>query len=146
MPDAVGGRACLHLGRIVGEPGAGSLVASRAGGNVSCRHSSPVPISGLSGVTSVVVGEMHTCALMGDGTVRCWGDNRYGQLGDGTTDTRTTPTTVPNLSHVAEIAAGRSHACARLESGAVYCWGRNYYGQVGDGTTTMRLVPTAVAW
>jgi len=96
---------------------------------------------------AIAAGAYHTCALKG-GQVYCWGKNDYGQLGDGTTMTRTTPTLVANgamgNSGVTAVAAGAYHTCA-LKGGKVYCWGRNNFGQLGDGTTTDRNTPTLVA-
>ncbi|MBK6534701.1 MAG: hypothetical protein IPF99_35675 [Deltaproteobacteria bacterium] len=95
---------------------------------------------GLSTVEEIATCGSATCARLGNGTVRCWGDNSYGQLGDGTTTSRPTPTSVTGLSDVVEIAAGVRHFCARLLGGTL-----NGYGQLGDGTMTTRLTPTAVA-
>ncbi len=98
-------------------------------------------------VSSVYRGSEWTCALMSDGTVRCWGRNDYGQLGDGTTTSRATPAAVPGLSNVTEVAVGRGfttvtgHTCARLADSTVRCWGYNSHGQIGDGTTTNRPTP-----
>ena len=84
-----------------------------------------------------------TCAVRGDGTVRCWGRNSYGQLGDGTTTNRSTPVTVVGLTNAIGIAAGSEHTCALDGGGIVFCWGDNYHGELGDGTTTNRLTPVA---
>ena len=108
---------------------------------------SPVAVSGLSsGITAIVVGGDHTCALTNTRGVLCWGNNYYGQLGDGTTTNRYTPVAVSGLSSgVAAIAAGGDHTCALMNTGGVLCWGDNYYGQRGDGTTTNRYTPVAVS-
>ena len=92
---------------------------------------------------SITAGVYHTCALQQDGTVKCWGRNDHGQLGDGTTTERKTPTTVPGLSGVAAIAVGELHTCALMQGGTVKCWGLNASGQLGDDTTTERLVSPA---
>jgi hypothetical protein len=100
-----------------------------------------------SDVAAIAAGEGHTCALLAStGGVQCWGQNTYGQLGDGTTTDRLVPTSVVGLSSsVAAIAAGPANTCALLASGGVQCWGSNGNGQVGDGTTTPHLlVPTTV--
>jgi alpha-tubulin suppressor-like RCC1 family protein len=96
-------------------------------------------------VAEIAAGGYHTCARLSDGTVRCWGHNEYGQLGDNTQTSRLVPVAVSGLSGVAEIVAGASHTCARLSDGTVRCWGNNDYGQLGDNTQTSRLVPVAVS-
>lgn len=60
------------------------------------------------------------------------GDNRDGELGDGTTTSRLTPVQVVGLTDVAEISAGSFHTCARRTDGTVYCWGSNLAGQLGN--------------
>lgn len=75
----------------------------------------------------------------------CWGSNRYGQLGDGTTVFRRTPVAVAGGLRFKQVGAGTYHTCGRSSGDVAYCWGRNDIGQVGDGTTTQRLRPTPVA-
>lgn len=95
-------------------------------------------------VIQAAAGDRHSCALMDTGIVKCWGQNTYGQLGDGTTTNRSTPTQVPGLSGVTAIATGGDHSCAVLNTGSLQCWGRNFSGQLGDGTTTNRSTPITV--
>jgi alpha-tubulin suppressor-like RCC1 family protein len=95
----------------------------------------------------LVAGSRHTCALLEDRTVRCWGDNREGQLGDGTTTSNVHPVTVTGLaggSRVGSIAAGHEHTCAVMEDGTARCWGRNANGQLGNGTKIDSETPVTV--
>jgi alpha-tubulin suppressor-like RCC1 family protein/subtilase family serine protease len=91
----------------------------------------PVPVLGLEHVTELSAAQFHTCALLTDGTVRCWGDNASGQLGDGTTDPKATPVAVAGLAGVSHISAGDNHVCAVLADGTARCWGDNSSLQLG---------------
>lgn len=91
----------------------------------------PTRIEGLSAVSRVVVGKEHACALTEGGELRCWGSNRAGQLGDGTTEDRPAPIVVPGLDDIAFVAAGRLHTCAVTRDGQVQCWGDDEHHQLG---------------
>ena len=109
------------------------------------HRSSPVQVSGLTGVTAVSCGKSHAMALKSDGTVWCWGHNGYGQLGDGTTIERRVPVQVAGLSGVTAIASGYYTSYAVRQDGTLWGWGDNVYGQLGDGTTTDSSTPVQVA-
>ncbi|HEX5825433.1 MAG TPA: hypothetical protein VFY18_13325, partial [Candidatus Limnocylindrales bacterium] len=96
-------------------------------------------------ITQLSAGNGPTCALLENATVRCWGWNQYGQLGDGTTTDRPTPVAVSGLSNVVQIAAGSHHVCALLADTTVRCWGYNGSGALGDGTMTDSPVPVTVS-
>lgn len=99
----------------------------------------------LTGVTKVVGGSGHTCAVAGGGAMLCWGDNVYAQVGDGTSEERWTAVAVVGLGGNAQTAgAGGSHTCASTSAGAARCWAYNWHGQVGDGTDSDRDQPTSV--
>jgi len=105
----------------------------------------PNDVPGLTNVTAIAVGGQHTCALISDGTVKCWGLNASGQVGNNSTNDATSPTSVSGLpAGIVAIAAGSQHTCAVSGAGGLYCWGLNANGEVGDNTTTNRLVATAV--
>jgi hypothetical protein len=103
-----------------------------------------VVVSGLTNAVAIAAGGAYTCALLSDGTARCWGYNSDGQLGDGTTTQRLTPVAVSGLTNAVAIATGSYHTCALLSDGSARCWGGNNNGQLGDGTTTKRLTPVTV--
>jgi alpha-tubulin suppressor-like RCC1 family protein len=106
----------------------------------------PTDVPGLeSGVMTVALGSLSTCALVTPGIVKCWGYNGYGQLGIGTTTDKNTPTDVTALgSNVVFVAAGGVHACAIVVPSFLKCWGRNRRGQLGIGSTTDRSTPADV--
>ncbi|MBM3274923.1 MAG: hypothetical protein FJZ00_07205, partial [Candidatus Sericytochromatia bacterium] len=93
---------------------------------------------------SVAGGGSHSLALKSDGTVWNWGNNSYGQLGDGTVTQRTTPVKTSLITTAVEICAGDSHSAALLANGTIMAWGRNDVGQLGDSTTSNRTTPVAV--
>lgn len=98
---------------------------------------------GRVAAASVTAGTAHTCAILTDGRVRCWGSNSYGQLGLGHTDpvsVSNKPSALPTVSLgngavAVALAAGERHTCALLEGGSVRCWGDNLDGQLGLGHT-----------
>ncbi|WP_307481548.1 RCC1 domain-containing protein [Microbacterium trichothecenolyticum] len=105
----------------------------------------PVVVSNLANVTQIAGGSSFGLALMGDGSVRAWGNNSSGQLGNGTTTSSAVPVTVSgSLLDAAALAANLASAYALRASGAIAAWGKNTVGQLGDGTTVNRSVPVAV--
>ena len=96
-------------------------------------------------VIAIAAGDAHTCELTDTGGVKCWGDNGYGQLGDGANTNRSMPVAVRDLSSgVMAIEVGGGHTCALTNAGTVLCWGNNNHGQLGDDTLTDRSTPVAV--
>ena len=125
----------------------GSNYNGRLGDGTFADRSTPTQTSSLgTGRTAVAIssGSYHTCAILDDGSVSCWGANGNGQLGDGTTTDRYTPTQTLSLGTgrtAVAITSGTAHTCAIIDDGTVSCWGYNSNGQLGDGTTTQRNTP-----
>jgi alpha-tubulin suppressor-like RCC1 family protein len=125
----------------------GANTSGQLGDPEATTPSPPVVVPGLSHVTAIAAGKYSgsACALLSGGTVECWGDNKYGQLGDGTSTgpqscssfpCSTTPVAVMGLSGATAISVGDGFACALLSGGTVQCWGLNVDGALGNGTTT----------
>src|SRR5690606_11117307 len=98
----------------------------------------------LDGVLAASFGYDHTLVLLDDGTVRAFGDNASGQLGDGSTEDRSHPVEVPGLADVIQVVGGSKHSVALLRDGTVWAWGRNANGNLGGGTTDADPHPTPV--
>ncbi len=116
------------------------------GNGATANSNLPVTVTGLaSGVAAIATGSLHTCALTTGRAVLCWGNNEFGQLGNGTTESSSVPVAVPGLaSGVLAIDAGYKHTCALMIGGGVLCWGWSDFGQLGNGSTAASYVPVAV--
>jgi alpha-tubulin suppressor-like RCC1 family protein len=136
--DYAGGYTCALL--TTGAVKCWGLNPAGLGNGSDSESSVPVAVSGISNATAVAAtdghdggentgGDAHTCAALATGQVMCWGANRYGQLGDGTTGDRATPVLVKGLAGAISVAAGQRFSCALLIDGSVSCW-----GNVGGGT------------
>ena len=110
--------------------------------------SMPVPDDPETGdplsVAELAVDGSVRCLLTEEGSVWCWGENYYGQLGNDTKEQSSVLVKVEGLSHIVAIDAGYSHACAVDEDGRVYCWGNNASGELGDGSVIEAVEPRLV--
>ena len=105
-----------------------------------------MPVQGLTGVTAIAAGSLFSLALLANGTVMAWGDNREGALGDGTLRNSSVPVAVKSLSGVTAIAAGALHSLAVLANGTAMAWGDNESGQLGIGRqVSLTVAPAPVA-
>lgn len=127
---------CWGLLDVIADPINAPLVTSPV--------ATPTPVQvPINQVTDISVGTHHICARKSDATLWCWGDNKYGQLGDGTR----TPSVIPvqaRVLNVTQFDIGTVHTCAVRQTKSVWCWGRNNYHQLGQRTTSPRALPTYV--
>ncbi|CAN5482903.1 hypothetical protein BH09MYX1_BH09MYX1_36310 [soil metagenome] len=100
--------------------------------------------------SQVAAGDHASCAVTTAGEVQCWGDDTFGQLGDGAQSATPAPVFVKGpggtgkLSNVKKVAVAYGYACALTNDKNVFCWGHNDHGQLGDGTLVDRPYPVRV--
>jgi alpha-tubulin suppressor-like RCC1 family protein len=129
--------------------------SGRSGPLGLCISATPVPVeasngSALAGVSSLVAGEIHSCALGGGNVQCCWGDNGGGQLGDGKTSSNEPCRANPNDlgssildAPAAKISAGGFHTCAVMQDHTARCWGDNQSDQIGNGVPCRNTNPSS---
>ena len=118
---------------IEGNEGTGTKTSNSVSATVKMRDA-----------VQISAGGEHTCAVLSTGHIACWGGNKEGQLGDGTTSDSDTPVEVQGISDAMQVSAGRDFTCAVLSTGQIDCWGENEEGQLGDGTTNGSDTPVEV--
>jgi alpha-tubulin suppressor-like RCC1 family protein len=144
-----------YASSVVTTPWSGSPIprtscAIRDDGTVICwlvtRSPAPTTLSIFSGMDALEIdaGWNLFCVLEGSGGVSCWGDNAYGQLGQGTTGSFSAPVSVPGLGSVVSLSVGSRHSCVVNDLGEVRCWGWNTSGQV-NGTGANVLSPALIS-
>jgi alpha-tubulin suppressor-like RCC1 family protein len=150
--DSIDALALLGSGKVMAW---GDNFDGQLGNGTEAKSDVPVEVSGLGGATAIAAGgtlvnggNPHMLALVGNGTVKAWGDNEFGQLGHGMTTPpgpeqceppfmipcSKKPVTVSGLSKVTAIAARGNHSLA-IEQGEIFAWGLNSSGELGNGTS-----------
>jgi alpha-tubulin suppressor-like RCC1 family protein len=145
-----GGRHACALLRGGGADCWGANGNGQLGDGTTSESHVPVAVQGLPArLAQIAAGGTHTCGLLIDGTVWCWGSGGDGELGNGSTSDSSTPVMVTGLPSVVQIAVGGNllggdSTCALTSAGTVFCWGDNNNGELGNGTTTNSDVPVGV--
>ena len=108
--------------------------------------STPIRVSPTLHFRDLAAGFEHTCGILTDATIVCWGDNRAGQLGNGSHRSSPTPVRVASDAHFSSVTVGGEHTCAVTSDGHGYCWGSNQFGELGSADTDAdHDVPTPIA-
>jgi alpha-tubulin suppressor-like RCC1 family protein len=144
-----GGMQCWG-NNISGQLGIGTMSGPEQCGLAGPCSMTPVTVKGLTDATALSTGDAN-CAVLSGGTVQCWGDNTYGEVGDGTNTgpescapqgpCSTSPVAVTGLTGATAVSGSGGSICALVSGGAVQCWGFNNHGQLGNGTMTNSSTP-----
>ena len=121
----------------------GSATVVSANTTVYAQWTAQKPVDISNEVISA--GYTHSLAVKANGTIWSWGDNSFGQLGDGTKTSRNAPVQVTGLSGMQSVSAGAYHSLALRSDGTVWAWGYNIFGQLGDGSTGDKSAPVQVS-
>jgi len=114
-------------------------------GSAASYSTTPHQVGNATNWLQVTAGDYHTLALRADGTLWAWGNNGYGQLGNGTTDDASEPGQIGTGTNWRSVVAKGVHSLALQTTGTLWAWGNNDFGQLGDGTATSQPVPEQVA-
>jgi alpha-tubulin suppressor-like RCC1 family protein len=112
------------------------------GDNTKVDRPTAAPVQQLTGVTGLATAEHHACAIVSGGTVKCWGKNDEGQLGNGSTAESLLPTPIASLTDIVQVVAASRFSCAIEQAGQVHCWGANTLGQLGTGSANAAPNPS----
>lgn len=122
----------------------GNVYGELGNNNYSGFVTTPTVIAGLNNVKQLTTFEYSNLALLNDGTVKSWGYNGYGQLGNGNISNSHIPTTIAGLNGVVQVAVSCCASYALMSDGTVKSWGRNNNGQLGYGNNTNSLTPKII--
>lgn len=133
----------IRQGEMTSPPASGLPQPIASGPAAAPASQAPVPPAVLP-ATILDAGQAHACLVTAGGGLRCWGNNGYGQLGDGSSTTRLKAVAVTGVDAVRIFSAGGSHTCAVTSGGGVTCWGSNESGQLGTGGSFYESTPAEV--
>lgn len=114
-------------------------------GSPTLATSQPADVITITTAVGISAGRSHTCALLEDNRISCWGENKVGQLGNGGNDSSATPIPVSNINNAISIHSGDDFSCAQLLDATLSCWGSNKFDQLGVGADSTGTVPKVVS-
>lgn len=124
----------------------GRNTSGQLGDSTTTDRLSPVPLAGAAVFASLTAhAPSHSCGIDGAGTALCWGQNSFGQLGNGTRTSSTVPAPVAESSPFVSLSVGFAHTCGVTVAGTALCWGSGGFGQLGTGAAGDTTRPVAVA-
>ena len=126
---------------LAGDYNVYAVAYDRAGNS---KKSNTVQITVIGSIKTLAVNDGRTMIIDNVGNLWSWGNNYYGQLGDGTTTNRTSPVQIKKGTKFTQVTAGSNHSLAIDEAGNLWTWGDNVYGQLGDGTTANKTSPVQI--
>ena len=112
------------------------------GGNTE-SVTEPTRVGGLNSVRSIAVGDYHSCAVLADGRVKCWGKNQSGELGIGNIINQNTPMVMQGVEDAQAVACGHQRTCVLFNGGDMRCSGLGLDGALGTGELSNRVTATA---
>lgn len=117
------------------------------GNGTTSNSSTPAAVAGGLTFADLYLGaaSQSACGIVSGGAAYCWGNNAFGQLGDGTQTARLTPTRAAAGLNFVSLSVGSRHVCGVTHDFAAYCWGLNTDGDLGDGTKTLSAIPVRVS-
>lgn len=114
--------------------------------NLSGSFATPVDVTGITNAIGISTGSLHSCAVLNNGTVKCWGNNASKQAPRAVGDPSNTPVVVVGISGATAVSAGVGHSCALIGANNLKCWGNGTNGILGDGVSTVATeIPVAIA-
>ena len=116
-----------------------------SGTEVKGAHGLPSIVARSGDALAVSIGSNHACAILASGDVDCWGDDFFGELGDGTRTSTPYPRGVAGAHGVTNLATSGAFSCAATLGGSALCWGTDFFGELGDdGTKALSPIPVPV--
>ena len=119
----------------------GNFYGQLGNGTMGDPSYSPVDVLGITNAVAIATGDFHSCALLADGSVKCWGE----AFANGSASRSGTPIPIAGIGDATALGTGANHSCAMLVSGGIKCWGSGGAGELGDGNSQWSSTPVTVA-